>query len=173
MRRVLLLLGLYISLANYANAQPIGAPAYRMGEPILIQFTYDGGIRGWDGSISVGENNDGPLLSISNGAYLIVSKGTHKFKAGNWDTKKFGYYWQTQKALHGDLVPPVLSRINKAEYMVSFKSPFKTVIDITEFFEMDAIGTYYIYWGMWDIWSQEFSFDVVAHNQKLETTPSD
>ena len=38
------------------GAEPIGVPAYHLGDPIYITFRYDGGIKGWDGRITPGQH---------------------------------------------------------------------------------------------------------------------
>jgi hypothetical protein len=148
-------------LPSLCVGQPSGAAAYRLGEPIYLEFQYDGSIEGWDGEIAAGDRHGEPGLTISNGAFFVLTKGRQEFVPGEPDSNNFIPKWKTHSALHGELVQPVGERVSRPWFNVALVKPFRTVLDITEFFQIDSPGTYNVYWGMKKLWSEEITFVVL------------
>jgi len=170
MKIILLIFAVCISSPSTVRAQPIGSPTFHIGRPIFIEFRYEGGIERWNGQIAVSENKGSPQLHIAQPVFLVVSKGQHDFVPEKPNSSGILRYWQTAEALHGKLVPPFESRVSTASYNVSFKQPFRTVIDITKFYKIDTVGTYFVYWGIPNLWTNEFSFEVTTKGPRQKTT---
>jgi len=58
---VVLLMGLLFPA--YCVGQPLGVPAYHLGEPIYLEFRYDGDKLNWDGHIGVDAQGGEPSLT--------------------------------------------------------------------------------------------------------------
>lgn len=148
--------------ATPAENGPIGAPAFRIGDPINVVFRYDGGIEGWDGAIYVGELHGAPSLGISNGAMFVLTRGSGDFVPEQPDSLGRLQSWQVLEAKHGRLVPPIVqAQVDRYWSQLAYPQSFVTIANLAQFYKIDTPGTYWVYWGMKDLWVDEFSFEVL------------
>ena len=164
LRALALSMLMWVSMASAQSVGAEGYACYRLGSPILVHFEYRGGIEGWDGWIVSAGRFGEKSLGVANGAYLAVSRGTQPFVPvgrGRYE------YWELFEASRGELVAPRDGRVNVSTYNVALTEPFNTVVDITDYFEIDWPGVYTIYWGHERLCHYEIVFEVLPSDQVL------
>ena len=106
------ILVIILLLASFANSQECGPHGYNciyVGDPVLVRFSYEGGLNGWDGWIVAGEKEGQNSLSVANNMFLVVSRGLQEFEK---PSKRKLKLWETFEAPRGVLVSPVKGRVS-------------------------------------------------------------
>ncbi len=122
-------------------------PCYEVGSVVPVLFEYKGGVDGWDGYIRVTNFHGKQRLSISNGCFLAVSRGLGEFHPPTFARGDTITYWLRQTAPRGELVKPIGNGPHVAEYNVGFADPFRTIVDLSTYFDLSQPGVYTVTWG--------------------------
>ena len=145
----------------FSAGQPLGSAAFHLGEPVYLEFRYDGDNLHWDGHIGVGTQDGEPRLTISNGAFFVVTRGRQDFVPGRPDSNGHIPRWKTFSAKHGELVPPIGNRVSRPWYTVQMVGAFRTILNLADFYQIDEPGVYNVHWGMKIFWDGEIVFTVL------------
>lgn len=110
-------------------------------------------------------------MIISNGAFLVVTRGRQDFVPGRPDSNGHIPRWKTFSAKHGELVPPISNRVSRPLYNLQMVGAFRTVLNLADFYQIDEPGVYNVYWGMKIFWDEEIVFTVLPTNALPGTEP--
>ena len=164
---MVLLLSLLIATAS-DSAQGCFLPSfasYRLGSPVLVSFEYAGDLPGWDGWIVSADRFGEKRLGVANGAILVVTMGLGPFEAPPGDTLK---YWQTLSGPRGTLVAPIGDRVRAGvSYNVALTAPFRTLVDLSDYYDLSEPGIYTVYWGQEGLCTREVMFEIVPADAPL------
>ncbi len=142
--------------------EPMGIAAFRVGDPMVFEISYDGSVPGWDGIVAVGEKDGQPKLSFANSVMFVVTQGRQEFVPEPSDSTNVRRWWQTLSAKHGKLVQPIDNRVGNQAYNIALVDPFTTQLDLTQYYQLEGPGIYTIYWGIEGLWTEEIVFRVLT-----------
>ena len=92
-----------------------------------------------------------PCLVTSNQVFVMLTRGRGPFVRERYESGAVVPAWKTQTARHGVLVEPVPEGSKHVVYNVALAGPFRSTLELTRYFRIDAPGTYTVYWGMRDV----------------------
>ncbi len=164
-----LLLLIFIVIATSALGQvsnpapdPLGVACYEVGDPILMRFSYSGEKDGWDADFNFNIDASPPLISKGARAVFVLSKGTGPFESRVTRDRKTFQQWELLEAPRGKVVVPKNKKFGgNAAYNAVINQPFDRVINLLDFFELEAPGVYTLVWGCRPNFLQEVVFEVL------------
>ena len=152
---------------SIASAEPVGLPAFRVGDPIYFTFSYEGGIDGWDGEVSGTSMRGRPCLVTSNSVFMVLTKGRQPFVTEQHERGTTIPLWKTMEAKHGVLVEPKRDAYHPVSYNVALTKPFRSTLELTKYYKINSPGLYTVYWGIEGLWTEEVVFEVLSFKEEL------
>jgi len=135
-------------MAGQSLGSQLTLPSYKLGEPIMLRFAYDGQIEDWDAGLNFGATEDGPLVHLANQGVFVVSVGIGPFKSRVVSSRNTYMGWELLEAPRGRVVEPYNVRSGLADaYMVKVNQPFDFTVDMTEYYKIQERGVYTVLWG--------------------------
>jgi hypothetical protein len=144
-------------------------PCYEVGMPVPVLFQYNGGIKDWDGIISLGGLSEPNKLAVVNGCFLVVSRGLGDFRQPTVEPGVKRPHWQTFKAIRGELVSPIGGGPDFYCATVGFREPFSTIVNLSEHYELKTPGVYTVHWGIQGLCEAVIIFEILPKGS-LEST---